>query len=180
MYSPLFFFFFFFLMIRRPPRSTLFPYTTLFRSQPAQPPVHALVGVRRGQQALAHLRDRAVVDVHHVGQRTLTHLREQLIGIQLVQPVQVAQPADHARLADPPGVLQWPARPHHHEVVVGLDPRPRRPSALDQVHDETDVHRALYRGPARFALTLPVVTVADGEQRAGHVDPQVTAGAGAH
>src|SRR2546429_3768315 len=37
-------FFFFFLMIRRPPRSTLFPYTTLFRShspcprscQPAQ------------------------------------------------------------------------------------------------------------------------------------------------
>src|SRR5690348_18175622 len=28
----LFLFFFFFLMIRRPPRSTLFPYTTLFRS----------------------------------------------------------------------------------------------------------------------------------------------------
>src|ERR1019366_10686928 len=27
------FVFFFFLMIRRPPRSTLFPYTTLFRSQ---------------------------------------------------------------------------------------------------------------------------------------------------
>src|SRR5256885_16184385 len=26
--------FFFFLMIRRPPRSTLFPYTTLFRSWP--------------------------------------------------------------------------------------------------------------------------------------------------
>src|SRR5258707_15825341 len=26
-------FFFFFLMIRRPPRSTLFPYTTLFRSK---------------------------------------------------------------------------------------------------------------------------------------------------
>src|SRR5256884_978214 len=32
MYVFLFFFFFFFLMIRRPPRSTLFPYTTLFRS----------------------------------------------------------------------------------------------------------------------------------------------------
>src|SRR5262245_66512609 len=28
-----FFLFFFFLMIRRPPRSTLFPYTTLFRSR---------------------------------------------------------------------------------------------------------------------------------------------------
>src|SRR2546430_9026310 len=32
--------FFFFLMIRRPPRSTLFPYTTLFRS-PAAPAVAA-------------------------------------------------------------------------------------------------------------------------------------------
>src|SRR5437870_7766019 len=33
MYSvPLLFLSFFFLMIRRPPRSTLFPYTTLFRS----------------------------------------------------------------------------------------------------------------------------------------------------
>src|SRR6266513_3297903 len=30
----IFFCFFFFLMIRRPPRSTLFPYTTLFRSHP--------------------------------------------------------------------------------------------------------------------------------------------------
>src|SRR3712207_7198644 len=29
-------FFFFFLMIRRPPRSTLFPYTTLFRSRGLQ------------------------------------------------------------------------------------------------------------------------------------------------
>src|SRR2546422_5236134 len=31
--SPCVFCFFFFLMIRRPPRSTLFPYTTLFRSK---------------------------------------------------------------------------------------------------------------------------------------------------
>src|ERR1043165_4513275 len=36
-------FFFFFLMIRRPPRSTLFPYTTLFRSQVE------LAGERRGR-----------------------------------------------------------------------------------------------------------------------------------
>src|SRR5439155_14472209 len=31
--------FFFFLMIRRPPRSTLFPYTTLFRSMPKILPI---------------------------------------------------------------------------------------------------------------------------------------------
>src|SRR2546426_8625629 len=45
------FFFFFFLMIRRPPRSTLFPYTTLFRSRRAD---HRSVGgevhVRRAQR----------------------------------------------------------------------------------------------------------------------------------
>src|SRR5215475_15436621 len=46
--------FFFFLMIRRPPRSTLFPYTTLFRSRPERRPggscthAHALRGT--GQQ----------------------------------------------------------------------------------------------------------------------------------
>src|SRR5258708_30800865 len=33
--------FFFFLMIRRPPRSTLFPYTTLFRSYLARPSLYA-------------------------------------------------------------------------------------------------------------------------------------------
>src|SRR3712207_9122491 len=41
---------FFFLMIRRPPRSTLFPYTTLFRS-PSQVLSPALLsGVWRSQQ----------------------------------------------------------------------------------------------------------------------------------
>src|SRR6185369_11738543 len=43
--------FFFFLMIRRPPRSTLFPYTTLFRSPPAgrfrRPPPPRAATVRR-------------------------------------------------------------------------------------------------------------------------------------
>src|SRR6266498_4303302 len=38
------FFFFFFLMIRRPPRSTLFPYTTLFRSG------HRAPGCRDGHE----------------------------------------------------------------------------------------------------------------------------------
>src|SRR3712207_9395483 len=57
---------FFFLMIRRPPRSTLFPYTTLFRSLPharraaavaalrghhAQDPRQAGAGAGRGEHA---------------------------------------------------------------------------------------------------------------------------------
>src|SRR5258707_8301686 len=38
--------FFFFLMIRRPPRSTLFPYTTLFRSRALGPRGGAVSGNR--------------------------------------------------------------------------------------------------------------------------------------
>src|SRR6476659_10777428 len=45
--SALVVFLFFFLMIRRPPRSTLFPYTTLFRPAPAPPGrSHPSLGVR--------------------------------------------------------------------------------------------------------------------------------------
>src|SRR2546430_15766654 len=40
-YLALVLFFFFFLMIRRPPRSTLFPYTTLFRSHRPRRVAHA-------------------------------------------------------------------------------------------------------------------------------------------
>src|SRR6266508_6302469 len=42
-----YFFFFFFLMIRRPPRSTLFPYTTLFRSRSRCPRCRARPAGRR-------------------------------------------------------------------------------------------------------------------------------------
>src|SRR2546429_8212651 len=48
MYS--FLFFFFFLMIRRPPRSTLFPYTTLFRSQVRLLDVKVVVVILTGRR----------------------------------------------------------------------------------------------------------------------------------
>src|SRR5216684_7643442 len=52
-----FLFFFFFLMIRRPPRSTLFPYTTLFRSRGR--PRHRRRTGPLGQELCAlHPRDR--------------------------------------------------------------------------------------------------------------------------
>src|SRR2546423_8813800 len=41
-------FFFFFLMIRRPPRSTLFPYTTLFRSKDMATMLHLKIFPKRG------------------------------------------------------------------------------------------------------------------------------------
>src|SRR2546427_2113356 len=53
-------FFFFFLMIRRPPRSTLFPYTTLFRSAERA----ALGGTvaEHGQRQPGHQRHRRATD----------------------------------------------------------------------------------------------------------------------
>src|SRR3712207_8181274 len=77
---------FFFLMIRRPPRSTLFPYTTLFRSRrpadpdPAARPQRAAGPAdhperrhdrhpRRGPGAAAHVRRRP-------GQRSEEHTSE--------------------------------------------------------------------------------------------------------
>src|SRR6266542_6595906 len=68
--------FFFFLMIRRPPRSTLFPYTTLFRPRPARPCTcwcspppgrsvyrreFAVPGRVAGDHAIGHGRNRPVV-----------------------------------------------------------------------------------------------------------------------
>src|SRR5687767_16037788 len=56
--------FFFFLMIRRPPRSTLFPYTTLFRSVgvtrlPAPGP-RGEIAARRRRQGIARNLERAL------------------------------------------------------------------------------------------------------------------------
>src|SRR2546425_4870642 len=73
-------FIFFFLMIRRPPRSTLFPYTTLFRSH------HE----RRGEGGAAHdrngayppirravrIRPEAIEDVLHERPRSEEHTSE--------------------------------------------------------------------------------------------------------
>src|SRR2546430_5788036 len=49
-----FFFLFFFLMIRRPPRSTLFPYTTLFRSSRDVRDRHRVFGRPRQAERAAH------------------------------------------------------------------------------------------------------------------------------
>src|SRR3712207_7044893 len=59
--------FFFFLMIRRPPRSTLFPYTTLFRSRrreglPAKTEIHGR-GRGRAEHPAQRRRVHAVIEL---------------------------------------------------------------------------------------------------------------------
>src|SRR3712207_8715474 len=61
---------FFFLMIRRPPRSTLFPYTTLFRSHRAS--FHIPFGIRSGHVPVASV----VWDAGASGPRSEEHTSE--------------------------------------------------------------------------------------------------------
>src|SRR3712207_9038049 len=65
--------FFFFLMIRRPPRSTLFPYTTLFRSG-----LVAEVLVDRPGEDGGHVGGQGVPDVEPVGRQP--HLDVGVVG----------------------------------------------------------------------------------------------------
>src|SRR2546422_11716336 len=63
---------FFFLMIRRPPRSTLFPYTTLFRSRQV---LLRHVGVLVGVRVLVH---RPVAQLFHRSEEHTSELQSRL------------------------------------------------------------------------------------------------------
>src|SRR3954453_18113911 len=142
--------------------------------------VQAAVRGRGGQQRLAGLDDGAVVGVDDVGDRDLGDLREQLVGVHGVQPVQLAEPVHQRGLADPPGVLQRPAGPDGHPVGVVLQPGPGRRPALDQLDEQRRRHRALDGGAAGLTLALPVVPVADREQGTLDVDPEEARRARSH
>src|SRR2546422_9669731 len=107
-------------MIRRPPRSTLFPYTTLFRSLPDRMPellalLHVLAGrVERPARDADHLRpdadaagverfDRHLVALadlaHHARSRQLHAVEDQLAGGGSSNPELVLPLADRKALA---------------------------------------------------------------------------------
>src|SRR5215213_4562040 len=71
-------FIFFFLMIRRPPRSTLFPYTTLFRSHRREVPLPALLEQQREEEHLKE--DIAQLVDHRLGVVAVGGVRE-LVGL---------------------------------------------------------------------------------------------------
>src|SRR3989475_5728559 len=79
---------FFFLMIRRPPRSTLFPYTTLFRSLPA-------AGAEGGEGRAAVERGRSRSGAQALGLRRRSRDRG-LLPVALHGPI-------GTRAAGPPG-----------------------------------------------------------------------------
>src|ERR1035437_10422119 len=94
-------FFFFFLMIRRPPRSTLFPYTTLFRSGWGQccarfyTAVHAELRAMRSEEYTSELQSR-----QYLVCRLLLEKKKQIhTSLLMGPPLHQRPPIDHLHVA---------------------------------------------------------------------------------
>src|SRR5256885_12639662 len=74
---------FFFLMIRRPPRSTLFPYTTLFRSQELEKARIGVRGLRRLARVVAAGQG---AGERQYGQHRMAHARSEEHTSELQSP----------------------------------------------------------------------------------------------
>src|SRR2546422_11482464 len=102
---------FFFLMIRRPPRSTLFPYTTLFRSQRA---VHEKEPRDRGRHRARRPRGR--LEERQPENRVLG-------DVAVLERDDLAPEAARHELRLRPGAVEPLGRPHpvvvRRELVVG-------------------------------------------------------------
>src|ERR1019366_10623588 len=105
------FIFFFFLMIRRPPRSTLFPYTTLFRSHYVQQQEELVLG--------------QVVDIHPIGQHAGDIYDGEIVGETL------GDADDHEHAAHHGHTLDCDAG----EIVAE-----RKPALDEAFHDERIDH----------------------------------------
>src|SRR3712207_7654860 len=95
-------FFFFFLMIRRPPRSTLFPYTTLFRSRPSDRGGHLDLHQHRvaradgdgGAHVHRHLREHAQRSEEHTSE---LQSRQYLVCRLLLEKKKKTHPPSYPR-----------------------------------------------------------------------------------
>src|SRR6266513_4786153 len=156
---------FFFLMLRRPPRSTLFPYTTLFRSQPAAGPAHPPARRRgrvpRGQEHAGSTRGRgcglagAPVGAEGPGRDRLRLRRPRRPGQahQRVRPGHQAEARGRRRPGGGKGVLTGagqtagrPAVPRDaHRSAPGHSPVPGRPTGRNHANPCAAARRSAER-----------------------------------
>src|SRR5256885_7220808 len=162
-------FFFFFLMIRRPPRSTLFPYTTLFRSLDVAAARAPRADRRRGVEIPDAQREAKVAvgqgahraDVHHVAgvlvDELLTREEPDLRVVAAVEDPELARPGDlvaepHAARAEDAALgVQHDVRAQRHglRLVHLLVPHARVVEAVSHV---VDLQPALARLVAHRAI----------------------------
>src|SRR2546429_5777693 len=96
-------------MIRRPPRSTLFPYTTLFRSEEAGEPAELFpeVAVPRDAHHAPLVGDdgRRETEGHHV-RETVVLLAEEALGARQTRDAPVERVEDHRDKYRQAGVIE--------------------------------------------------------------------------
>src|SRR3989449_11299962 len=102
-------------MIRRPPRSTLFPYTTLFRSQPLGD--HYILRPAAPQRPPAPLPHRPLQRIERVGRET-AELADRALHASVTPR--------RSRLASPPPPARSPPPPE--SLHAGGPPRGRPPA----------------------------------------------------
>src|SRR3989441_433718 len=160
-------------MIRRPPRSTLFPYTTLFRSRPVRGRAVAAVRRRAGRPALAPARGPPADRVHSRAARSLSRrpqvrrrgARRDALRRE-VSRVHAGRRADHVRRRlGPAARLQHaagaraPLRGRHPGDARGI---PRRSRAMARRAGHTGVTRARRRWAFLLGAGLLVVVLVGG------------------
>src|SRR5438874_10729026 len=100
--------FIFFLMIRRPPRSTLFPYTTLFRSREADGVQAGADDGGRPLQYLRQLHEALLPPLHRAGPRSEEHTSELQSRRDLVCRLLLEKKKHRTTNADRPGRQDGP------------------------------------------------------------------------
>src|SRR3712207_7245745 len=78
-------------MIRRPPRSTLFPYTTLFRSLPIER-IRLLVGLWRD-------RERSSADVKRIAEEHVAELETKIVELTAIDRKSTRLNSSHANIS---------------------------------------------------------------------------------
>src|SRR5207248_9768759 len=80
-YSLIFLLFVFFFMIRRPPRSTLFPYTTLFRSRRARIGAKKIVEIKKHRGTFRRRGDQVLEFSQHARLDDVTLVRSEVVTV---------------------------------------------------------------------------------------------------
>src|SRR5256885_1960257 len=138
---------FFFLMIRRPPRSTLFPYTTLFRSPVRTEPdalLRAPVQVRAGRGAAEPVLARAGAHAHAPVRAAAHAGAGQSPGGPDPAGRGARPPAVPGGAGQRPDQQGLPARDRRAHLAVAHRPGPRLPA-----EPAPGPARGLHRGTAR-------------------------------
>src|SRR4028118_1194035 len=110
--------------------------------------------------ALGTAGDERVDGIDHVAHVELADLGEQLVGVELLEPVVLGEPAYELRVGYAGGVLHRAGAAHGHYVLVRLDARPEDVPALNDPEGHRDLGRDLEGDATELALALGDVAVA--------------------